>query len=63
MRHPSFLKIGLHVKVRMANGALLSGRVDGNDLRSNGVWTAINVSPLGVNRVIKRFRPSQLKPA
>lgn len=63
MRHPSFLKIGLHVKVRMANGALLSGRVDGNDLRSNGVWVAINISPKGVNRVIKRFRPSVLQPA
>lgn len=63
MRHPGFLKIGLRVKYRLPNGAIVTGRVDGNDVRSNGVWVAVNTAPKGQNRVLKHWRPSQLRPA
>lgn len=61
MRHPDFLKIGLKVRYHMPNGAVQDGRVDGNDRRSNGTWTAVNIAPKGMNRILKHFRPSQLR--
>lgn len=61
MRHPDFLKIGLMVEYRHPSGVMVQGRVDGNDVRKNGVWVAVNLAPKGKNRVLKHFRPSQLQ--
>lgn len=63
MKHPTYLKIGARVKWRLRNGATATGRVDGNDVRTNGVWTAVNTAPKGSNRILKHLRPSQLSPA
>lgn len=62
MKHPSFLKIGAVVKYRHPSGVFVTGRVDGNDVRKNGVWTAVNIAPKGQNRILKHLRPSQLSP-
>lgn len=62
-RHATFLKIGLPVQYRHPSGVWVKGRVDGNDLKANGTWVAVNLAPKGENRVLKHFRPSQLVPA
>lgn len=61
MRHPEFLKIGAHVEYRHPSGVMVQGRVDGNDVKTNGVWVAVNIAPKGKNRVLKHFRPTQLR--
>lgn len=61
MNHPSFLKIGARVEYRHPSGVMVKGRVDGNDVRKNGVWVAVNIAPKGSNRVLKHFRPTQLR--
>lgn len=60
MRNPAFLKIGQRVSCPNRSGKRYEGRVDGNDVKSNGVWVAVNIAPKGKNRVLKHFYPSQL---
>ncbi|HWH83257.1 MAG TPA: hypothetical protein VNU71_13585 [Burkholderiaceae bacterium] len=62
MTKPKFLKVGLPVTY-LRNGALVRGRVDGTDMKPNGPWVSVNIAPKGLNRVLKRKRPSQLTPA
>ncbi len=57
-----FLKVGLRVSCPHPSGKRYEGRVDGSDVRSNGVWVAVNIAPKGQNRVLRHFRPSQLIP-
>ena len=61
-RNAQFLKIGLVVSCPHPSGKRYTGRVDGNDVRSNGVWVRVNIAPRGQNRVLRTFPPSQLIP-
>ncbi len=55
-----FLKVGTRVSCPHPSGKRYEARVDGTDIKSNGPWTRVNRAPLGENRILKTFRPSQL---
>lgn len=57
---PGFWKIGAHVSCPHPSGVRRTGRVSGNDKKSNGVWVSVNIAPKGSNPIEKYYRTQSL---